>query len=178
MATVRLQPSGFDEPIDITIEVCNPNDSSMLRVSWQDSQCEVELHDTRPGSGFLRLYGLVVQFHAVRIDDTVEVWIHGQRFVIDVANNTTRKRAKHHDRRLRDEIVADMPGTILQINVNPGDSFGAYDPLIVMESMKMEMTLTAPHPGRVKEIGCKVGQLVEVGTVLVRIEPIPDSLGD
>ena len=34
----------------------------------------------------------------------------------------------------------------------------------------MEMTLSAPHAGRVKDVACKVGQLVEVGALLARFE--------
>ncbi|KAB2945072.1 MAG: acetyl-CoA carboxylase biotin carboxyl carrier protein subunit, partial [Phycisphaerae bacterium] len=47
------------------------------------------------------------------------------------------------------EVKAPMPGTILKILVKPGDVVTAHQPLVVMESMKMEMTLSASGAGRV-----------------------------
>jgi len=65
-----------------------------------------------------------------------------------------------------------MPGSILHVNASPGDVFAAHAPLVVMVSMKMEMTLTVPHAGKVKEVCCQPGQLVEIGAVLMRFEEL------
>jgi biotin carboxyl carrier protein len=40
-----------------------------------------------------------------------------------------------------------------------------------MESMKMELTLSAPKAGRVAELRCAEGDLVELGAVLARLVP-------
>jgi biotin carboxyl carrier protein len=64
-----------------------------------------------------------------------------------------------------------MPGTVRKINVAPGDHFEAHQPLVVMESMKMEMSLSMPHPGTVAQLSCEVGQLVDMGAVLLRVAP-------
>ena len=42
---------------------------------------------------------------------------------------------------------------------------------VTMESMKMETALTAPHKGRVAAIACQPGQTVDMGEILVIIEP-------
>ena len=64
-----------------------------------------------------------------------------------------------------------MPGTILQLKVKAGDTVEANQPLIIMESMKMEMTLSAPYAGWVAAINGQEGQLVDMGTLLVKLEP-------
>ena len=69
-----------------------------------------------------------------------------------------------------------MPGTVLKVCVQAGDRVEPQAPLVVVESMKMEMTLAAPAAARVREVVCAVGQMVEPGTVLVRLEPLePDD---
>ncbi len=68
-----------------------------------------------------------------------------------------------------------MPGTILKVFVSVGQRFEAHAPLVVMESMKMEMTLSAPHPGKVKEVACRPGQLVAMGAVLMRFDEKGDA---
>jgi len=47
------------------------------------------------------------------------------------------------------------------------------EPLVVLESMKMELGVTAPRAGRVQRIGAevKVGAIVPAGTLLVELEP-------
>ena len=67
-------------------------------------------------------------------------------------------------------IVAPMPGLIVRVNVAPGDTVQAGQGLVVMEAMKMELTIRAPHAGRVTRLPVGVGQLVDAGTVLVEIE--------
>ncbi|HWL92986.1 MAG TPA: acetyl-CoA carboxylase biotin carboxyl carrier protein subunit [Phycisphaerae bacterium] len=70
-----------------------------------------------------------------------------------------------------DTVIAPMPGTILKIHVAAGDDISTHAPLIVMESMKMEMTLAAPRDGRVRAVSCEAGQLVEMGKLLLTLEP-------
>ncbi|MEW6283492.1 MAG: acetyl-CoA carboxylase biotin carboxyl carrier protein subunit, partial [Candidatus Eremiobacterota bacterium] len=68
------------------------------------------------------------------------------------------------------EVESSMPGTVLQLRVEPGDAVQAGDPLVVMESMKMEMTVEAPAAGTVREVCCGQGDMVAVGQVLVRLD--------
>jgi len=41
-----------------------------------------------------------------------------------------------------------------------------------MESMKMETTLSVPHPGRIVDLRCRPGELVEMGAVLANVEAL------
>ena len=42
--------------------------------------------------------------------------------------------------------------------------------LVVLEAMKMELAVTAPHDGRIRDITCRVGELVQPGVPLVEFE--------
>jgi acetyl-CoA carboxylase biotin carboxylase subunit len=66
--------------------------------------------------------------------------------------------------------VAPMPGRILAVRVTPEQSVAKGDPLVILEAMKMEHAVNAPHAGVVREVRVEVGQQVEAGAVLVVLE--------
>jgi len=67
--------------------------------------------------------------------------------------------------------VAPMPGTIVAVRVNAGDRVSVGDALLIMEGMKMELTLAAPVAGVVERVLCAVGDSVEADATLVDIRP-------
>lgn len=67
-------------------------------------------------------------------------------------------------------IRALMPGRIVRVNVSTGDSVTAGQPVLVMESMKMENTITATKDGRVRSVLVKDGDSVQHGQTLIEIE--------
>jgi 3-methylcrotonyl-CoA carboxylase alpha subunit len=67
-------------------------------------------------------------------------------------------------------LEAPMPGKVIQVLVGEGEAVEENARLVVMEAMKMELTIRAPHAGRVTRLPVGVGQLVDAGTVLVEIE--------
>jgi acetyl/propionyl-CoA carboxylase alpha subunit len=66
-------------------------------------------------------------------------------------------------------ILSPMPGHILAVAVAEGDGVAKGNALVVMEAMKMEMTLTAPFDGVISELAAKVGERVAEGAVLLRL---------
>jgi biotin carboxyl carrier protein len=64
------------------------------------------------------------------------------------------------------EIIAPMPGKVLQVLVHPGDRVSAGDGLLILEAMKMENRLTAEAAGCVSEVRVAAGDMVEGGQVL------------
>ncbi|MBR6531326.1 MAG: biotin/lipoyl-binding protein [Clostridia bacterium] len=67
------------------------------------------------------------------------------------------------------QIVAPMPGSIININVSAGQAIKAGDVLIVLEAMKMENDITAPCDGVVKQIVTSKGATVNTDDVLMVI---------
>jgi acetyl/propionyl-CoA carboxylase alpha subunit len=67
-------------------------------------------------------------------------------------------------------LLAPMPGSVLRIGAAVGDSVTAGQPLIWMEAMKMEHTITAPADGVLTELTIEPGQQVDVGAVLARVD--------
>ena len=69
-------------------------------------------------------------------------------------------------------LTAPMPGKIIAVNAKAGDNVKAGDPLIIMEAMKMEMTLEAPRDGVVAEVTAAIDALVTDGEMLLSLEEI------
>ncbi|WP_460912813.1 acyl-CoA carboxylase biotin carboxyl carrier protein subunit [Spirosoma areae] len=65
------------------------------------------------------------------------------------------------------DLKAPMPGLIVGINVQPGDSFRKGDTLLILEAMKMENVLKAVGDGTISTIRIAKGDRVEKGQVLV-----------
>jgi propionyl-CoA carboxylase alpha chain len=72
-------------------------------------------------------------------------------------------------------LVAPMPGNVIRLGAAVGDAVTAGQPLIWLEAMKMEHTITAPTDGALVELNVNTGQQVEVGAVLARVES-PESV--
>lgn len=69
-----------------------------------------------------------------------------------------------------EQVKSPMPGTILDINVQAGQSVNAGDVIVVMEAMKMENEIVASVSGKIAEICVKKGDAVDTDAVLAVIE--------
>lgn len=68
------------------------------------------------------------------------------------------------------ELKAGMPGKVIEIFVKPGQKIEAGKPLMIMEAMKMENELRAPHDVVIKEVCVNQGESVEAGAILIKFE--------
>ncbi len=72
-----------------------------------------------------------------------------------------------------DRLVAPMPGLIKLVRVREGDTVAKGDALIVMEAMKMELTLSATRDGIVESLNVAEGDQTSEGTVLLALKAEP-----
>lgn len=68
-----------------------------------------------------------------------------------------------------EKVTAPMPGNILDIKVNVGDSVAANQVVVVLEAMKMENDIVTPVAGTVTAINVTKGQAVNSGDVLITV---------
>jgi len=135
----------------------------------EDETLNLELQSLKPGVGWLRIHGKITPYHAIRIKNEWRVWIGGRIFVLRIADRSIRAKPSSAAAK-GTTLSAPMPGSVLKILVSSGDSFDAHQPLIILESMKMELTLSSPHEGTIKNLACAVGELVAMGQTLAEFE--------
>jgi len=96
----------------------------------------------------------------------VEVVLEGQRHVFHKPDVFADSATAVGD----GAITAQMPGTVLTVNVTPGQEVAAGETLGVLEAMKMELALKAPFDGTVAQVGATAGEQVAMGAVLFVVE--------
>jgi acetyl/propionyl-CoA carboxylase alpha subunit len=96
----------------------------------------------------------------------VEVVLEGQRHVFHKPDVFADSATAVGD----GAITAQMPGTVLTVNVTPGQQVAAGETLGVLEAMKMELALKAPFDGTVAQVGATAGEQVAMGAVLFVVE--------
>lgn len=69
------------------------------------------------------------------------------------------------------DLRARMPGKVVRLLAAPGQAVVAGQPLVIMESMKMEAELAAPCAGVVERVAVAEGQVVAQGDLLVAVTP-------
>jgi pyruvate carboxylase subunit B len=118
------------------------------------------------------VHRVVVRRGAQRGDYTL--WVDGYRFNLEALDERTS--AIRELSRLSTAaagpapLVAPMPGLIVRVSVNAGDTVSQGQGIVVMEAMKMENELRAVAAGTVKSVNVTPGTAVEKGTVLVEME--------
>lgn len=64
-----------------------------------------------------------------------------------------------------------MPGLVLRVEVEEGQTVAPGDGLVVLEAMKMENEIKAPVAGTVSAVHVGGGQAVDKGTVMIEVTP-------
>ena len=68
------------------------------------------------------------------------------------------------------EVRSEMVANVWKVVVNAGDTVAAGDPLVILESMKMEIPVEAPDSGTVREVAVDEGGVVQEGDLIAVIE--------
>ena len=106
----------------------------------------------------------------VDIDDThalLRVSVHDGERRWRLVREPAYRPADEAGATIGDRILAPMPGRIVLLKANVGDTVDAQQEVLVMEAMKMELTLKAPRAGVIAEIRVGVGDFVEADAALV-----------
>ena len=67
------------------------------------------------------------------------------------------------------ELVSPLPGYVATVHVRAGDAVSAGDPIVTLQSMKMEIPIAAEVAGTVAELLVNEGDEIDTGTVIARL---------
>ena len=170
----------------------------VLEVMLDEASLTVELRETAPGSYRAthndQEYAIaVVTQQAGRIDFKLNDALHTAyvseteegAFVItqagfnfrlrrnDLPNKTRLIGSTELDTASDDTVVSPMPGKVIALHVQEGDTVKRGDTLLVVEAMKMENALTAPRDGTVQEVRTALDDRIERNVPLILLEAAP-----
>jgi biotin carboxyl carrier protein len=96
------------------------------------------------------------------------VIVNGRQMVAQVDKGNGKKR-KAVDPAVAGAINAPMPGMVVNVLVKEGQRVDSGDPLVILESMKMQMQLRSPVNGQVQKVAVHSRAQVEKGALLVQV---------
>jgi biotin carboxyl carrier protein len=175
----------FDVQIDgvpARLKVHRDGDLYRFQLGDQDER-QAQLAEVEPGVFSVLLDGRSYEARAERSneqgsehrgehgDECVWITVRGRRFRIAITDPrrwTQSSAALHgHD---RETIVASMPGKIVRVLVQPGETVAAGQGVIVIEAMKMQNEMKARRAGRLTAVPVREGETVAAGAILATIE--------
>ncbi len=149
--------------------------SDNSEVTLGDKKYHYEVVELARNVFVLRIDNRVYEISAKRRNaDEYSVFINGK--VIDVVVRTgLQERAsslieKSSEFKHKMEVKAPMPGMILKVKKNVGESVEKGDSIIILEAMKMENDIKSPFTGSIKEVKVTENTPVDKGAILFTIE--------
>jgi biotin carboxyl carrier protein len=158
----------------VTVEVVERDDGLYVRIG-DGPERRVEVAVSRDdGELGLLVGGDVVRGLVGRRDDGLTVVVGGQAVDAVVLDERAARLASAaaggRPRASETSIRAPMPGLVVAVAVEPGQSVSKGETLVVLSAMKMQNDLTAPADATVKEVLASAGQTVDQNQVLIRLE--------
>ncbi len=135
-----------------------------VRVNERDLLVEVARLDEH--TLHLNVEGRAMAARVARLGTDVQVILRGRAYRFSPesgGSGTTAVLASP-------QIVAPMPGKVLEVSVSEGQEVAAGDSLLILEAMKMENRMLAEAAGTIRRVLVEKGQMVEGGQVLVELE--------
>ena len=159
--------------IDYAVDTATAPDSIVVTVNGE--MFGVTLNSTGTGEGVLYSGHQTLPYFVCKKENQLYIWLAGTTYVLETVHQQPQRGSSSGSAAaIGNEVKAPMPGTVLKINAKAGETVPANTPLVIMESMKMEMTLAVPVAVKILEIFCTEGQLVDVGAVLVKINVVKE----
>lgn len=116
--------------------------------------------------------GRRVSYRQARSGNTVFLHVSGRSWTVDLIDprDATRDEAAGSD-----QIRAPMPGLVVSVEKQPGETVRLGETLITIESMKLQTNLTAPRDGTLGAILKGVGDTFEKDEVVAMLEAEADD---
>lgn len=137
------------------------------RVEIGDRVYQVSINNRVSNELALVVNGARHSSHVTRHGSTRFVAIDGHVVAFSAPETNRAGRRRHHHG--EDSLTASMPGQVRKVLVSEGDAVERGQALVILEAMKMEIRIAAPHAGRVSKVPVSEGEVVDRGQVLVEL---------
>ena len=134
----------------------------------------LDIESREAGEGLCRTEsGQTLHFAWAWVGAELHLWLDGTLHVFQRAESRRRGRAAGAE--ASEDVLAPMPGAVLEVLVAEGDRVERNQTVVLMESMKMELVITASRSGVVRRVAVEAGQQVDRGMRLLELAPEGDG---
>jgi len=162
-----------EQPYYITYRSGKENREMWLRVNGQEMH--VALEQRRGHQYRIRVNGRLMKMWGIRDHSEIHLDVDGHRFDfrrLDIPDRRYIPRDEKQKQHATGEISAPLNGRVVQVHVKEGDHVTEGEPLLVIESMKMENKMLSDHEAIVRQIEVSVGQQVRTNQLLLTLGSI------
>lgn len=155
------------EKITLEIEESKPT----VRARIEDRDYELNIREVEPGVFWFNSDGQSIEVTVVANRDGYEVRVGNRRVDLELLDGRSalrRSNQPNHDGIA--ELLAPMPGKVVKILVEEGDSVEANQALLVIEAMKMQNEMRSPKAGTIGALGVREGVIVNAGDLLLSVD--------
>jgi 3-methylcrotonyl-CoA carboxylase alpha subunit len=159
--------------------------------AWRFGESVVSVESPAPDRYLARIQGRELQLRVIARDaDSLQVecdaettqarlfeaapalhlWLRGRHVVLNLVSTDDSLQVAGTAE--QGSLLTPLPGTIVAVHVAAGQRVARGAPLITVEAMKMEHTLTAPYEGVVSRVAFGLADRVQAGAVLVELAPL------
>ena len=159
---VRLGDEEFEVGVD--------DDGGALLVTVAGSQHRVELTETVPAVYTLLIDGTS---HDLAVLDRASPWaltLDGSSYRAEIARAPRGGRTGQQPAARSEEVRSPMPGLLVVVPVQVGARVEMGQAIAIMEAMKMQMEIRAPHAGTIRRVHVTAGEELRAGQLLVTLE--------
>jgi biotin carboxyl carrier protein len=157
-----------NEHVNITVE----RSGGKIFAVFNDKKYEISNYHQNNHEISFEVKGKPYRFFAARNNEAVYIYCNGTHYVFEEERQQEFSPLNQKSGNSGGDFVASpMPGTIIKIQCAEGEAINEYDPLVIVEAMKMENILRSPVSGNVAKINNQEGDLVEAGKPIVEISP-------
>jgi acetyl/propionyl-CoA carboxylase alpha subunit len=148
---------------------------SSNKLTIGDKDVHFALNYVNPNTIYIRIDNTIYDIYDVQIDDDMVNFMHkGLLYSIPYKDEQAILLAKmgykSGKKNNQGSIKSPMPGKIISIKKQVGDSVKAGEAVVILEAMKMENELKSPISGVVEVIYIEAGKSVEKNTILIEIK--------
>jgi 3-methylcrotonyl-CoA carboxylase alpha subunit len=144
--------------------------TSLFSADCSGAQYALKVLDRSPDSLNAECNGRIEQVRLVETASQLHVFRGGRHLKLHV--DRTEDALQAADGAEQGSLLTPLPGTIVAVHVAANQRVVRGSPLVTVEAMKMEHTLTAPYDGTVARVAFALGDRVQAGAVLIELTPL------
>lgn len=141
------------------------------RLHLADQVIDIDLKTAADGRAWLTLGDQHIEVVIATRGDDVFIHLDGEAYQLRY-EHPLKRLAEAGQGSAEDSVRAPMPGSIVLVQVKAGDAVTKGQTLLVMESMKMETTITAPRDGVIAAVTYDKGQTFDRDAILLELQHV------